>query len=465
VNGLSCLSVAGCQASLDLLERLAYPRIELAERVTAIRTASGAHAVAVLSTCQRTELYATWPDAADDGALLRALAADRGVPCDALRAAARFHHGDAAARHLFRVATGLESFVLGETEIAGQVRTAAEVSRAAGGRDVVLERLMDAAVSASRKRQRNTSVAATSRSVASVAVDAAVTASGGTIAGRRLLIVGAGDVATVVVSRAVELGALVTVCNRSRRHADRFIRAGALMVDLGRLVDCLATSDIAILATAAPHPLVDAHTIRSARGAGAGPLTLLDLSLPRNVDPSVRTLPSVRLIDLVDLRAGGATDAGDLADDVALTEAIIESEVLRYQRWRSSRTAAGALQRMRSDAEAIARQELARIAPDTSPDVQAAIERALLRTVHRLVHGPTREVLAAAKSGDERVVRILAGLYGPTPLADGTASAAGDPDATRRLGRLPFDVERPGVRTVEQPGDERVVHAAHEIAM
>jgi len=345
MNELSCLSVAGLYVSLELLERLSYSRDELAERLTALRTRSRARAVAVLSTCQRTELYATWTGKPDDAALLAALASDRGVSIRTLDRAATTYGDEAAARHLLRVASGLESFVLGETEIAGQVRAAAEISRTAGGGDVVLDRLLDAAVSASRKTHRLAPIAATSRSVASVAVDAVVRGNGGTLTGRRLLVVGAGSVAAVAVARAVDLGAIVTVCNRTRRSADRFAAAGANVVDLADLADLLAVTDIAILATAAPHPLVDARMLRSARPAGTGSLTLVDLSLPRNVDPSVRQLTSVRLIDLADLRAGGASDAGDLADDLAATEEIIEAELRRYRRWLESRSAAASLRR------------------------------------------------------------------------------------------------------------------------
>ena len=445
---LSCLSIAGVRVSLEVLERLAYSREELAERLPALRTNSHARAVAVLSTCQRTEVYATWTGEPDDAALLAALASDRGVPIRALDRVAMTCRDEAAARHLLRVASGLESFALGETEIAGQVRTAADISRTAGGGDVVLDRLMDAAVSASRKRHRVTSIAATSRSVASVAVDAVVTSNGGTITGRRLLVVGAGSVATVAVARAVDLGAIVTVCNRTRRSADRFVAAGATVVDLAELANCLATNDIAILATAAPRPLVDPPILRSARPAGAGPLTLVDLSLPRNVDPSVRTLEAVRLIDLADLRAGGASDARDLADELAATEAIIEAELRRYRRWLESRSAAASLRRMRHDAEAIASEELARITGAMPAEIRSPIEQTLLRTVHRLVHGPTRELLAAAKAGDTRLVDILAGLYESTSstsprTVDDAASKAGDPDAaTRRLDGPAFDLRR-----------------------
>ena len=467
---LSCLSITASHASLDMLERLSYSREELAGRLASLRTSSRAQAVAVLSTCQRTEVYATWPGEPDHPALLAALAMDRGMPSGALRPVARFYGDDEAARHLLRVASGLESFVLGEAEIAGQVRAAADISRATGTGDVELERLLDAAISASRKRQRRTSILSATRSVATVAVDAVTTSSGGTLAGKRLLMVGAGQVASVVVARAAELQAEVTVCNRTRRSADRFAAAGATVVDLRDLADRLATSDIAILATTASQPLVDARTLRSVRAAGAGPLILVDLSLPRNVDPAVRVLPWVRLIDLADLRSDGMGDAGGFAGDLAATEEIIEAELQRYLRWLAGRSAAAALHRMRSGAEDIAREELARAVGDLPPEIRSSMERVLLKTVHRLVHKPTLELRAAAAADDDDLVSVLAGLFDATPSAPGRAAAgtgllAGEPDTAARRRRPSLDAQGLHVRAVDQAGHERGVHRAHKLTM
>ena len=469
MTGLTCLSITACQAPLDVLERLSYSRDELAGRLASLRSNSQARAVAVLSTCQRTEVYATWPGEPDDPALLAALALDRGIPSRVLRPVARTYRGDAAARHLLRVASGLESFVLGETEIAGQVRAAADLSRAAGA-DAELERLMDAAISASRKRQRRTSIPAATRSVACVAVDAVTRSHGGTLAGQRVLVVGAGQVASAVVARAAGLEAAVTVCNRTPRRAHRFAAAGAAVVDLAGLAGCLAASDIAILATTAPHPLVDAHLLRSARAAGAGPLTLVDLSMPRNVDPAARALPWVRLIDLADLRSDGTAEAGDLVRDLATTEEIIESELGRYLRWLAGRSAAAALQRMRSGAEDIAREELARIAGDLPPEARSSMERVLLKTVHRLVHKPTLELRAAAAADDGDLVNVLAGLFDPAPSARGRAAGgtgllAGEPDTAARRCGPPLDAQGLHVRAVDQAGHERGVHRAHKLTM
>lgn len=479
MTSIGCVSITGCQAGLGLLERVTYPRAELAVGLPRLRAATHARGLAVLSTCQQTEIYATWSAAPDTGALAQALATDRDVAPDAIAAAATAYHDDAAVRHLLRVATGLESFVPGETEIAGQVRAAAEAGRLSGGGDVVLDRLMCTAISASRQAHRCAAVATTSRSVAGVGLDRVVRLVGGTLSDRRLLVVGAGQVAAVVVAEAKKLGAEVTVCNRTRRHAERFARAGATVVDLDQLARCLATTDIAILATAAPHLLVDAELVRSARPPG-GRLILVDLSLPRNVAPSVRQIRSVLLLDLADLAADGASEAAALADDIAAIEEVIETELARFRRWSSGRSVAGALRRVRDDADQVARQEIARIRDELPPDARLSVERALFRTTHRLVHGTIRQVLAAAEAGDTGMIAILAGLYDDGRAANdhgraingrGRAmngrgwSAADDPHATARLDGSALDAKRSQVCAREQAAYERGVHAAHELAV
>jgi glutamyl-tRNA reductase len=253
------------------------------------------------------------------------------------------------------------------------------------------------------------------------------------------------------VARAAELQAVITVCNRTRRSADRLAAAGATVADIGCLADCLATSDIAILATTASQPLIDASMLRSARAAGS--LTLVDLSMPRNVDPAVRALPWVRLVDLADLRSDGLSDVGDLAGDLAATEEIIETELRRYLRWLAGRSAAAALHRMRSGAEDIARQEMTRIAGDLPAEVRSSIESALLRTVHRLMHKPTLELRAAVAADDGGLVSLLAGLFDPAAspsghAADGTGLLPGEPDTAARGCLSPLDVERSSMRAV-----------------
>lgn len=460
------MSLGGCRAPLGVLEATAFGRDELVDRLPGLRAASGAEGIAVLSTCQRTEVYATWTGEPDPAALMSAVAADRDVPLETIEAAGSVYVGTAAARHLFRVTTGLESFVLGETEIAGQVRAATEASRRGGAAEPALHRLLCSAISASRHAHRGVSIAATSRSVASVAVDRLLAENGDTLRGHRVVVVGAGQVAAVVVERATHAGAAVTVCNRTRRHADRFAAAGARVVDLIELPECLAANDIAILATAAPHPLVDAELLRGARAKDRASLTLVDLALPRNVHPAVRALASVRLIDLADLRADGAGEALALAEDVAAIEAVIETELARYLRWATGQTVGTALRQMRGDAERIALQELDRVAHRFPAELRPALERALLTTAHRLVHGPTQELLLAAEAGETGVADVLARLYATRAAQPAPGGlAVDDADAAARRCAPTLDGKRAQVRALEHALHQRGVHAAHELAV
>ncbi|MFM6849542.1 MAG: glutamyl-tRNA reductase [Terrabacter sp.] len=338
MSALACVSVSGAHVPLSLLERLSYNPADLPELLPPLRAASGATAIAVLSTCQRVEIYATWAGAPAPAALLVALARDRGVAPEDVEAAARLHLHEQAAEHLLRVATGLESFVLGESEITGQVRRAAAAARASGNSDPELDRLLAAAVAASRRAHRGSSLTHTGASVASAAVDAVARRHGGSLDGKQVLVVGAGGVAAAVLARAAQLGASLTVCNRTRRHAELLARSGARVVDLSALAEGLATCDVAILATAAAQPLVDENSLGLRVQTSRPRLLLVDLCIPRNVAPSVRGTPGVDVIDLADLRAGGAQAAAHFELDVALAESAVHHELHRYLKWRTTRS-------------------------------------------------------------------------------------------------------------------------------
>jgi glutamyl-tRNA reductase len=163
-------------------------------------------------------------------------------------------------------------------------------------------------------------------------------------------------------------------------------------------------------------------------------------------------------------------DVGDLVHDLAATEEIIETELRRYQRWLAGRPAAAALHHMRSGAEDIAREELARVAGELPPEIRSSLERVVLKTVHRLVHKPTLELRAAAAAGDGDLVNVLAGLFDATPsptrrAADGTGLPAGELGTASRRCRPPLDAQRLQARAVEQAGQERGVHGAHKLTM
>jgi glutamyl-tRNA reductase len=411
MTSLVCLSVPGCRVPVSVLEALSFARAELGEALEDLHRRTGATQLCVLSTCERTEVYACWPAAGEPSTLVEAVAASRGLPTVVVQEAATVLTGQHAARHLLRVATGLESFVLGERDIVGQVRAAADASRASQVSGLELERLLATAVNTSRRVHRSTGFGVGGRSVAAAAVALAAAENGGDLADRHVLVVGAGQVATEVAESAARLGATVTVCNRTKRHAERLAAAGASVVDLARLVDVLRTSDVAIFGTAAPHRLLDAERLAPALAGPTRRLLVLDLCVPRNVDPDVGTLPGAHLVDLDELRAQGAPGSEAISRDVAQAERIVGEELDRYQRWLAGRAAATSVRQLRADLDRCARSQIEQAAHDVPEELRPVLEDGIRRVVGRLAHGPTKRLIEAAEAGDDDLVAVLAGLF------------------------------------------------------
>jgi glutamyl-tRNA reductase len=411
MTSLVCLSVPGCRVPVSVLEALSFARAELGEALEDLHRRTGATQLCVLSTCERTEVYACWEGAGEASILVQAVAANRGLPSAVVQEAGTVLTGQHAARHLLRVATGLESFVLGERDIVGQVRAAADASRASQVSGLELERLLATAVNTSRRVHRSTGFGVGGRSVAAAAVTLAAAENGGDLADRHVLVVGAGQVATEVAESAARLGATVTVCNRTKRHADRLAAAGARVVDLARLVDVLPTSDVAIFGTAAPHRLLDAERLAPALGSRTRRLLVLDLCVPRNVDPDVGALPGADLVDLDELRAQGAPGSEAISRDVAQAERIVGEELDRYQRWLAGRAAATSVRQLRADLDRCARSQVEQAARDVPEELRPVLEDGIRRVVGRLAHGPTKRLIEAAEAGDDDLVAVLAGLF------------------------------------------------------
>ena len=415
MTGLACLSVPGCRVPLPLLEQLSFSPDELSACLLDLRMRAGAAQMCLLSTCERTELYAVWSGAPQPDTLVQALAGNRGVPISVVEEFSDRFSGEGAARHLLRVTAGLESFVLGERDIVGQVRSSADAAQVVGASGLELDRLLATAVNTSRRVHRSTSFGEGGRSVAAAAVHRAAAGSGGRLAGRRVVVVGAGQVATEVVDTAARLGAAVTVCNRTKRHAERFAAAGASVVDLSRLTDVLQTADLAIFGTAAPHRLLTAGELADLP-TRRDDLVVVDLCVPRNVDPAVRGVPGVRLVDLADLRAAGERESEAVSRDVAAAERIVEEELVRYLRWLAGRSAAASIRQLRADVDACARGQAEHASRGLPPELRPVVEERVRRTVRRLAHGTTKRLLDAAEAGDQDLVDLLAGMFaGPQP--------------------------------------------------
>jgi glutamyl-tRNA reductase len=280
---------------------------------------------AVLSTCNRTELLAVVADPAwGEAVLSQALVDHSRISRDELAAARYVHDDRAAARHLFRVAAGLDSMVLGESEIQGQVRAARELARGAG--------TLAHALRAGRRVRAQTLVAAGAVSVSSVAVDLARVAIGD-LRDRRALLVGAGRAAEAAAPALLGQGlAEVVVANRTPATASRLAaRFGGRAAGLDALGDDMAAVDVVISSTDAARTILDTSILARALARGRGrPLVIIDIAVPRDVDPRVGELPGVRLYDIDDLRRVAEANLDGRRREAVRAEAIVAAEVRRF---------------------------------------------------------------------------------------------------------------------------------------
>jgi glutamyl-tRNA reductase len=318
------------------------------------------------------------------------------------------------------VASGLDSFVRGESDIVGQVRAAVQVARAEHVVGLELQRLVDAAVNTSRRVHRTTGVGLAAGSVASTAVHAVDGLLAGGLAGRNLVVVGAGQVAASAVAEARDLEARITVCNRDRTNALRIAPAGARVIGLDGLEDALADAAAVIFGTASPDRLLRAGDVGAAwlEGRSGRELVVVDLCVPRNVDPDVRDAPGVRLLDLTDLRNTTAPDLrptppAPAPAAVELAEQVVAQEVDRFLHWWADRAAAEPVRRLRADVEDCVREEVERATRGLSPDVELLVAQGIRRAVLHLAHRPTRRLLDAAAAGEADLVEVLAGIFAP----------------------------------------------------
>jgi len=331
---LVAVGISHRTATVALREQAALTEPAARALLGDLRSMPSMSAAAVLSTCNRTEVYAL-SSAQDPIEPLRGALAARGRLGPETVAAAGFHHtGPDALRHLFRVAAGLDSMVVGEPEIQHQVRRAAAVAAEADMLGDGLDAVFRAALAAGRRVRRETGVGRGAVSTASVCVALARQALG-EIAGRRALVVGAGAMASSAARALARNGAgEIVVANRTERAARRLAQdVGGTGVGLGRVEGELARADLVVSCTSAPGPVVRrADVVRAVRLRDGRPLVCVDLALPRDVDPTAATLEGVVLLDIDDLRLAAATNRAGRAVEARRAETIVADEVARCLR-------------------------------------------------------------------------------------------------------------------------------------
>ncbi len=370
---------------------------------------AGCVEAAVLSTCSRTEIYAVLPDAGWADALLDVLLAPVGRDATALRERTSRRSGREVEAHLFRVAAGLDSRIAGEVEIQSQVRSAARAAEDHGTMGPRLRALFGAAVATARRAHRETALATLGRSVGRTAVDAALEG----LSGDRLqvAVIGTGRMARVVVDRLAELAILPAVYGRSVERAERLSQRAAPVRGIDEIPLALRLADVVFCATSASSHLVTATEVQRAMRTRKGRrLTVLDLSVPPNVEPCTSAIPGVRLIDIDDLRDAPATpDRVEL--DAALDEAqaIVAEALRRFDAARHGRVMGPVIVQLQQSAEEAYRRSLRQHRPELVVDgTLDQVARALSR---RHVHRCIVDVREAAQRDDvdaiERILRSI----------------------------------------------------------
>jgi len=412
-------------APLDLLERVAVPDDGLGKTLGALRDRSNLSEVVVLSTCLRTELYAVVERFHDGVADLQEFLATRaGTTVDVIEQHQTVLFDDAVTVQLFEIAAGLRSSVLGETEVLGQVRRAAvraEAERAAGP---VLSGLFRRAVQAGRKVRSRTAIARGATSLSHVAVDLATARLGGSLTGRRILVVGAGTMGEGIVDALGQgdRSAEIVVANRTVERARALAgRIGGDGVGMTGLVGALEGADAVLLSTGSSLPVLDVELMtpvvkaRESADGGRDPLVIVDVSVPRNVDPAVALMEGVELLDMDDLSELAERALDGRRGEVAGAQAIVQQEVERYRADERARGAAPIVSALRArimelrDAELERhRSRLGELDESQWKEVESVVGDILAKVLHQ----PTVALKdAAGTPRGERLVEALRSLF------------------------------------------------------
>jgi glutamyl-tRNA reductase len=412
-------------APLELLERLAVDAERRPKALAGLLDLEHVHEAAVLSTCNRVEVYAAisrFHGAA--GEVRSFLAGVGGLALDELADHLYDYYEERAVRHLFAVAAGVDSMVVGEAQILGQVREAFAAAQAERSVGPVLSALFTRAIKVGRRARSETGIGAGMASTVTVGLRVAATQLGD-LAGRRVLLVGAGGLARLAGRAVREAGAgELVVANRTPATGAALARElGGRAVPLERVAGELASADLVVAATAGTTPTVTAAAVagaaaRRAASGSPGPLVVLDLGVPRDVEPEVRELPGVVLADLDALRAVLETDDGP-RQEVGRVRSLIAQETAAFMGGQREARLAPTIRALRARAEQVRQQELAKASARLAgldERQRAAVEAVTRGLVNKLLHDPmVRGKALAARPDGDLYVAALRELYALDP--------------------------------------------------
>jgi len=378
-------------APIDLLERVSVSGPELAKAITGLVSRANIREAAVLSTCNRTEVFAVAERFHGAYADIRDFFCELGgMQPDELHPHLYSQHDDAAVSHLFEVAAGLDSAVLGESEILGQVRSAWEIAQAEGGTKATLNLLFRHAIETGKRARTETSIGRHTASVSHAAVEMAHERLGG-IAGRRVLVVGAGEMGEGIAVALVGAGATdITVTNRTQARAAQLAqRVSGNIVPFSQLGAALREADVLLTCTGAGTIIIDHELVVAARLGISSPLLVVDIAVPRDVAADVEQAPDVTLLNLDHLRDWAARGIALRAAEADRVRSIVGEEVERFGLEATARQAAPLVAQLHEKADHVRLAELERFAnrlASLEPAQREAVEAVTKGIVAKMLH-------------------------------------------------------------------------------
>jgi glutamyl-tRNA reductase len=430
---LLALGISHKTAPVALRERLAFTDSEAVSFARETTATPEVREAVVISTCNRTEVYLVVGDPVRAEADVLGLLARRASirPTELAEAIYSPRNCD-AARQLYRVTAGLESMIVGEAEIQGQVKRSYEAAMAAGCTGPLSNRLFAAALSTGKRVRSETGIGASRVSIPSVAVDLALSVLGG-LQDRHVVVLGAGETSELTARALADQGAgTFFVANR---HADRALslaqRFGGRVVGLDGLPDQLLAADIVLCSTSSPHPIVGRDELELVMGERPErPLLLIDIAVPRDVEADCAELDGVSLYDIDDLQAVLARNISTRESETPRAQEIVDEEIHRFARWLGQVETLPTVSALREHGNAIVEQVLAENAgrwESPTPRDLARIEAVARAVMSRLLHEPTirlRSLSEARGHASLELVRELFGLRDDAPAEQESAELA-----------------------------------------
>jgi len=421
LSELLAIGVSHKTAPVEVRERLALPGARVADFLRDLRGAADVHEAVAVSTCNRTELYLVVGDPVEaESTVLAMLARQAGIRPTGLATAIYSHRNCEAARHLYRVVAGLESMIVGEAEIQGQVKRAYETALERETAGPLTHRLFKAALATGKRVRTETAIGERQLSLPAVAV-ALAREQLGELDGRQVVIIGTGETSELTARALADSGTrTVFVANRRRDRALSLARRyHGESLSFDELPDALVSADIVVAATASPHLLLEVREVAAVMAERHGrPMLLIDLAVPRDIDAACADLDGVSLADIDDLHAVADRNRRVRQAEARKAEGIIEEEIQQFAAWLGSLEVLPTLAALRARATEIAEQVVGENAgrwESASPRDLARVEAVARAVVNRLLSEPTRQM---KEMRDDRVharMALVRDLFGLAP--------------------------------------------------